>query len=656
MTLSGSGILAYGAYLPFHRLDRSEIPAVAGSGGGTGTRTVASYDEDTTTMAVEAARAVLVALTPSSRTERDQKVGSLWFATTSPAYVDKTNATAIHAALGLDAGVPAFDVNGAVRSAMGALRAGLGAAGPGTPPGLVDPPAVGQSPRGRGPWRAGIGPALVVASDVRTGLPGSTDEAAGGDGAAALLVGPGGVGAAGLDADGAGDVGAGGLDADGAGGIRAHGDAEGEGAGSGEPAPLLAEVVGWGSATAEFLDRWRAPGDLRSKVWEERFGEGRYVEAGERAWREALAAGGVAPGDVDHLVVVSSHARAASSFRRSVVPSIRPARRTQPGEGDGHRSTDIGGEGRNGPVELDATVGFTGAAHPFLALAATLDGVEPGALVALVTLADGADVVLLRTTDALTGWRRHGVTADTVVDAGAAGAVDVGAPGAVDVGAADTVVDAGAAGATGIAGDAAVDAGGPGRASRAEGSRTCRSSVAAQVAGGGPVSYGRYLAWRGILPVEPPRRPEPARPSASAAGRSASWKFGLLGSEATDGTVHLPPSPLDAHDRPMADATGTIATFTVDRMAYSPSPPVVFAVVDFDGGGRLPVELTDVDPTTVQIGDRVEMTFRRLFTADGIHNYFWKARPISPARVTAELAPDGSPDPASGAGSSEDGT
>jgi hypothetical protein len=28
------------------------------------------------------------------------------------------------------------------------------------------------------------------------------------------------------------------------------------------------------------------------------------------------------------------------------------------------------------------------------------------------------------------------------------------------------------------------------------------------------------------------------------------------------------------------------------------------------------------------MGTRVEMTFRRLFTADGIHNYFWKARPI----------------------------
>jgi hydroxymethylglutaryl-CoA synthase len=69
-------------------------------------------------------------------------------------------------------------------------------------------------------------------------------------------------------------------------------------------------------------------------------------------------------------------------------------------------------------------------------------------------------------------------------------------------------------------------------------------------------------------------------------------------------------------------------TFTVDRMVYSPSPPVVFAVVDFDGGGRFPVELTDVDDGSLAIGDRVEMTFRRLFTADGIHDYFWKAKPI----------------------------
>jgi len=78
----------------------------------------------------------------------------------------------------------------------------------------------------------------------------------------------------------------------------------------------------------------------------------------------------------------------------------------------------------------------------------------------------------------------------------------------------------------------------------------------------------------------------------------------------------------------MSDVPGTIATFTIDRIAYSPSPPIVFAIVDFDEGGRLPIELTDVEADDLRIGDRVEMTFRRLFSADGIHNYFWKARPI----------------------------
>ena len=38
--------------------------------------------------------------------------------------------------------------------------------------------------------------------------------------------------------------------------------------------------------------------------------------------------------------------------------------------------------------------------------------------------------------------------------------------------------------------------------------------------------------------------------------------------------------------------------------------------------------MTDVDPDTVHIGQRVEMTFRRLWTAQGVHNYFWKAKPV----------------------------
>ena len=78
----------------------------------------------------------------------------------------------------------------------------------------------------------------------------------------------------------------------------------------------------------------------------------------------------------------------------------------------------------------------------------------------------------------------------------------------------------------------------------------------------------------------------------------------------------------------LADVPATIATFTVDRLAYSLSPPVVAAVIDFEGGGRFQCELTDVDPGAVRIGHRVEMTFRRLLTAGSVHNYFWKAGPI----------------------------
>jgi uncharacterized OB-fold protein len=50
-------------------------------------------------------------------------------------------------------------------------------------------------------------------------------------------------------------------------------------------------------------------------------------------------------------------------------------------------------------------------------------------------------------------------------------------------------------------------------------------------------------------------------------------------------------------------------------------------VLDFEGGGRFECEVTDVDATTLRIGDPMEMTFRRLFTAEGVHDYFWKARP-----------------------------
>ncbi len=150
------------------------------------------------------------------------------------------------------------------------------------------------------------------------------------------------------------------------------------------------------------------------------------------------------------------------------------------------------------------------------------------------------------------------------------------------------------------------------------------------------LSYAQFLTWRGLLRREPPRRPEPDRPSAPPSLRRTGWKYGFIGSRDEGGFVHLPPSRVSMdsgaidqmNEVRMADVPATIATYTVDRLAYSLSPPVVAAVIDFDGGGRFQCELTDVDPASVKIGDRVEMSFRRLYTSDGIHNYFWKARPL----------------------------
>ncbi|MFI5040837.1 MAG: OB-fold domain-containing protein [Acidimicrobiales bacterium] len=459
------GILSHAGYLPYRRLDRSTIAAVAGTGGGMGTRAVASYDEDTTTMAVDAARLVL-------RAGPAVAPAALYFSTTAPAYADKTNATAVHAALRLPQGVVAADYGGAVRSGVAALRLAL-----------VAPE-----------------PALVVTADIRIGLPGGPDEASGGDGASALLVGD--------DTDG----------------------------------PVLAEFLGSASATEEFLDRWRTPGDVRSKVWEERFGEGRYLDLGEQAFASALKATGLGPEDVTDLIVTSTHGRAATAVARR-----------------------LGRSGTNLVDDLAARVGHTGAAHPGLLLASVLESAGPDRVVALVSLADGADVLVLRTTRHVTTYR-------------------------------------------------------PAR------------PVAEQV-DGGPLPYGKYLAWRGLLGIEPPRRPEPARVSATAAFRSTDWKFGFVGSRSVEtGAITMPPAVAggggELEPVPMAGARGTVATFTIDRLAYSPSPPVVFAVVDFDGGGRLPLELTDVDADELAIGDRVEPTFRRLSTTDGIHNYFWKARPV----------------------------
>jgi uncharacterized OB-fold protein len=167
--------------------------------------------------------------------------------------------------------------------------------------------------------------------------------------------------------------------------------------------------------------------------------------------------------------------------------------------------------------------------------------------------------------------------------------------------------------------------------------------VAAQVAAGSaPIPYATYLSWRGLLEREPPRRPDPQPPYAPPAYRQRAWKYALVGSRCDKcGARQLPANRVCVSCRsvdamvgePMADVPGTVATYTVDRLAATPSPPMLVVVVDYDGGGRFRCELTDATEADAFVGARVEMTFRRTVTTGGIHNYFWKARPVRSGRA-----------------------
>src|ERR1700730_4392834 len=54
-----AGIVSYGSYIPYRRLKRAAIAEVLGVPAAKGERSVASFDEDSVSMAVEATRDAL---------------------------------------------------------------------------------------------------------------------------------------------------------------------------------------------------------------------------------------------------------------------------------------------------------------------------------------------------------------------------------------------------------------------------------------------------------------------------------------------------------------------------------------------------------------------------------------------------------------------
>ena len=217
---------------------------------------------------------------------------------------------------------------------------------------------------------------------------------------------------------------------------------------------------------------------------------------------EALKRAGVVAADVDHVAVAGLHARAVQAVR----------------------------SGRSAPVPTRwwptgrRSSGNLGAAQAGMLLAdAPRAGRAPGALIALVVVADGADVFVLRATDALPSVRadRASRGAATVAESAAPAGTTCPTPGS------------------------------------SPGATSCGGS---RPVGPDPERPGAPATWRVHALEVRVRRP-------ATAGRAAS-------ATCPPSRVCLRCRTIDEMDPVrMADVRGRVATFTVDHLAYSPVAP-----------------------------------------------------------------------------------
>jgi hydroxymethylglutaryl-CoA synthase len=158
---------------------------------------------------------------------------------------------------------------------------------------------------------------------------------------------------------------------------------------------------------------------------------------------------------------------------------------------------------------------------------------------------------------------------------------------------------------------------------------------------GRAISYGQYLTWRGLVPVEASTLPERPPISLQARWRERRAIAALYGSKCTrcgaPQISQIGQTPrvcvnCQAKDEfepyKFSDKKGALFSYAIDQLMPTLNPPGVNGVIDFEGGGRIIAELTDCEVDKVRVGLPVAMTYRKMFASRGINNYFWKAKPV----------------------------
>ena len=225
---------------------------------------------------------------------------------------------------------------------------------------------------------------------------------------------------------------------------------------------------------------------------------------------------------------------------------------------------------------LAAVCGDTGAAHALLLLAHALAQAQPGDLIAVAAFGQGCDALLFEVTDAIGALPPRG-----------------GVEGAL--------------------------------ARRKE-----------------ETNYLRFLAFNDHIALERGMRAEADKGTPlTTLYRNRDMITGLVGGRCRNcGTLQFPRgrycvnpqcNALDSQDdQPFSDARAKVMSYTADALTYSADPPAYYGMVEFDAGGRMMADFTDVDEGKVEVGMPMRMLFRikEHDTARGFVRYFWKAAPV----------------------------
>jgi uncharacterized OB-fold protein len=154
--------------------------------------------------------------------------------------------------------------------------------------------------------------------------------------------------------------------------------------------------------------------------------------------------------------------------------------------------------------------------------------------------------------------------------------------------------------------------------------------------------YTKYLSFKGMLPKEIGIRGEEMAPtSLSLSWREQNAVLRLTGSKCKAcGTPQFPQERVcvnpdcgavdQMEEYSFSDKKGHLFTYTADHLTYSEDPPAIYGIVDFEGGGRYWFDITDCQMDSLEVGQPVQMTFRRRYLdeARGITGYFWKIMPF----------------------------